>query len=82
MDFPDGQYRFFAWGTEGHQVIAALAEAKLTPFARAEVILHTPDDQEPSSNGRANRTTAPLEVVSTCYRYRPADRWLVLLRSA
>lgn len=29
--------RAFAWGTEGHQVIANLAQAQLTPKARKEV---------------------------------------------
>ena len=29
--------RAFAWGTEGHQIIAAVAAHELTPAARAQV---------------------------------------------
>ena len=44
----------FAWGAQGHRLVGALAEAELTPAARADVAKLLAGEPEPSLAGIAN----------------------------
>lgn len=44
----------FAWGPDGHRIVGAIAQAHLTPEARATVIDLLADEAEPSLAGVAN----------------------------
>lgn len=61
----------FAFGEEGHRIIAALASEQLTPTARRHVALLLADEPDPTLPGIAfwadqhkNRYTAPMHYVN------------------